>query len=321
MKVLISGATGLIGKSLEPQLRKAGHDVNRLVRTRGSKACCDFYWDPYAGEIDMAALEGVQGVIHLSGENIAGRWTKSKKQRILESRTKTTSFLSKKISDLEEPPKVMVSASAIGYYGDRGNDHLTEKSKFGKGFLADVVRQWEAATAPAAVNKIRVVNLRLGVVLSKKGGALSAMLPIFKLGGGGIVGSGEQIWSWVSLEDVVRAFEFALTNDALEGPANVVAPNPVTNREFTKTLGEVLSRPTILPLPAFAAKVVLGEMADHLLLASAKVEAAKLKAAGFQFKHEELEPLLHKLLADSEPEKKQETNRDVSPEKVDQKSD
>ncbi|MFQ5649509.1 MAG: TIGR01777 family oxidoreductase [bacterium] len=296
MKLLITGASGLIGSALEPFLRKAGHDVNRLVRHKESASCCDFYWDPYADELDRAALEGIEGVIHLSGENIAARWTESKKQKILDSRVKPTRFLSKIVSDLETPPKVLISASAIGYYGDRGDEVLTEKSKFGSGFLSDVVRQWEAATTPAAVKGIRVLTLRLGVVLSRHGGALARMVPPFKMGAGGIVGNGDQYWSWVGIDDVVGALNHALTTDTLEGPVNVVAPNPVTNREFTKVLGRVLGRPTFVPMPAFAARIAFGEMAQALLLASARVEPAKLKATNYEFWHPELEELLHYVL-------------------------
>lgn len=296
MKVLISGARGLIGKALQEKLRKDEIEISRLIRVKGGKSCCDYFWDPYNEEIAEGAFDGVDAVINLSGEKIAGYWTENKKKKIRESRTKTTSFLSQKISHLERAPKTFICASAVGYYGDRGDELLNEGSKFGAGFLADVCREWEAATAPAIANGIRVVNVRIGVVLSEKGGALSKMLLPFKLGAGGVVGSGSQFWSWVSLEDVVGAIHHALTNKNLSGPLNAVAPAPVTNKEFTKVLGKVLSRPTILPLPAFAAKTVLGEMADALLLSSAKVEPKKLIDSGYEFKHKTLETALRQIL-------------------------
>ena len=299
MKILISGATGMIGKALEKELRKQEHDIVRLVRDKSTTGCCDFYWDPYGESLDPVALHEVEAVIHLSGESVAGRWTESKKQRIRDSRVKTTSFLSKFISHHDEPPKTLICASAIGYYGSRGDEILTEKSKFGAGFLADTVRQWEAATTPASVKGIRVVNTRFGLVLSPKGGALAKLLPVFKLGGGGVVGSGEQYWSWVTVDDVVGAIIHALGKDNLEGPINVVAPNTVTNRQFTKILSHVLVRPAVIPLPAFAARLAFGEMADQLLLSSQRVEPRRLKESGYEFWHPDLEAALRSLLVDA----------------------
>ncbi len=296
MKILITGATGLIGKALEPELRKEGHDVVRLVRQRNTTGCCDFYWNPASEELEPAALLGLDAVIHLSGENIASRWTEIRKRAIHDSRVKSTSFLSKTISVHETPPKTLICASAIGYYGDRGDEILTETSKFGTGFLADTVRQWEAATTPASVKGIRVVNMRFGMVLSAKGGALAKMLPAFKFGGGGIVGSGNQYWSWATIDDVVGAIQHALKTESLEGPVNVVSPEPATNRGFTRILSSVLSRPAVLPMPAFAAKLAFGEMAEQLLLASARVEPAQLLASGYEFGHSELEGALRHLL-------------------------
>ncbi|TDI85768.1 MAG: TIGR01777 family protein [Caldithrix sp.] len=296
MKILISGASGLVGTALEPFLRVGGHDVNKLVRTKNSKNCCDVYWDPYHDELDQASLHGVEAVVHLSGENIAGRWTSGKKARIRDSRITTTRLLSQTIANLEHRPKVFVCASAVGYYGDRGDELLSEDSKFGDGFLADVVREWEAATAPAAANGIRTVNLRIGVVLSRAGGALAKMLTPFKMGAGGIIGSGKQYWSWVAIDDVVGAIHHALITESLKGPVNLVAPQPVTNAEFTKTLGRVISRPTLFPMPAFAAKAAFGEMAEALLLASTRVEPRKLVESGYQFKHPDLEGALQESL-------------------------
>lgn len=299
MRLLISGASGLLGSELQPFLRRAGHDVNHLSRTRDGKECCNFYWDPYAETLDDLALEGVEAVIHLSGQNIARRWTSAQKRAIRKSRAQTTRFLCKAIANYEEPPKTLICASAIGYYGDRGDELLDESSAPGSGFLAEVTREWEAAAAPAAEQGIRVVNLRIGVVLSRKGGALAKMLLPFKLGVGGKIGGGDQYWSWVAIDDVVGAIGHALTNESLSGPVNAVAPNPATNAEFTRALGKTLSRPTIMPLPRFAARLALGEMADALLLASARVAPKKLLESGYQFRHPRLEEALRHALGKS----------------------
>jgi len=289
MNVIVSGATGLIGSAVVSSLRGQGHGVEPLVRT---KPTASVYWDPYAGEIAADKLEGHDAVVHLAGETIAGRWTAEKKRRIRESRLEGTKLLSDAIARLAKPPAVFLCASAIGYYGNRGDEILREDSVPGADFLANLCREWEAATKPAADKGVRVVNLRFGVVLSAKGGALAKMLPPFRVGLGGIIGNGRQYWSWIALDDVVAAIEFALTNEKLTGPVNVVAPNPVTNRQFTKTLGRVLDTPAIFPMPAFAARLAFGEMADALLLASQRVEPAKLKAAGFQWRFPELEAAL-----------------------------
>jgi hypothetical protein len=248
--------------------------------------------------VDLSAFSGVEAVIHLAGENIAsGRWTAARKQRILESRVKGTKLIAETIGRLEPPPSVFVSASAIGYYGDRGSEVLREESPPGTGFLADVCRQWEAATDPATRKGVRVVHLRTGLVLSAAGGAMGKMLLPFKLGVGGKIGSGNQYWSWISLDDVCGAITHCIQAATLHGPVNIVSPSPVTNLEFTKILGRVLRRPTIFPMPAFAARLVLGEMADALLLASARVEPAKLSASRFVFKDKELESTLRSLLS------------------------
>jgi len=242
-------------------------------------------------------LAGIDAVVHLAGESIAeGRWTSERKRRILESRQKGTHLLAEKIAGLAEPPSVMVSASAIGYYGDRGNELLTEESEPGTMFLSGVCKEWEAAAQPAREAGVRVVHPRFGIVLSTEGGALGTTLPIFKLGGGGKIGSGRQYWSWVTLDDVVGAIVHAINMDTLSGPVNVVAPDPPTNAEYTRVLGRVLGRPTFFAVPAPAIRIVLGGMADNLLLASARVEPAKLEETGYEYRHPELEGALRHLL-------------------------
>ena len=294
MNVLVSGAKGLIGSALIPELEAGGHRVNRLTRTPRSGQ--DIRWDPDAGMIE-GDLAGFDAVVHLAGESIAeGRWTSERKRRILESRQKGTHLLAEKIAGLPEPPSVMVSASAIGYYGDRGNELLTEESEPGTMFLSRVCWEWEAAAQPAREAGVRVVHPRFGIVLSTEGGALGSTLPIFKLGGGGKIGSGRQYWSWVSLDDVVGALVHAINMDALSGPVNVVAPDPLTNAEYTRVLGRVLGRPTFFAVPAPAARIVLGGMADNLLLASARVEPAKLDETGYEYSHPKLEGALRHLL-------------------------
>ena len=294
MNVLISGATGLIGSALIPELEAGGHAVTRLSRSQSGPDT--IRWDPEAGTIE-GDLEGTEAVVHLAGESIAqGRWSPQKKQQILESRVKGTRLLAEKISSLPTPPEVMVSTSAVGYYGDRGDEVLTEESPSGTDFLAGVCREWEAAAEPARQGGIRVVHPRLGIVLSPKGGALGTTLPIFKLGGGGKIGGGNQWWSWVALDDVVGSIVHALTEETVEGPVNVGSPNPMTNAGYTKVLGKVLGRPTILPLPAPAARAVLGEVADALLLASQRMEPARLEATGYTFRYPQLEGALRHLL-------------------------
>jgi uncharacterized protein (TIGR01777 family) len=257
-------------------------------------------WDPERGSLDASRLEGIDAVVHLAGEIIfsdpTDRWTPEKKRRIMESRRKGTRLLSEAIAGLAEPPKVMVSASGINYYGDRGNELLTEDSATGSDFLAEVCREWEAAADPAREAGIRVVHTRSGLVLSPKGGALGNTLPIFKLGLGGRVGSGRQYWSWISLDDEVGAILHCLTNEAASGPVNVGSPNPLTNAEYTRILSNVLNRPTVFPVPAPAVRLMFGEVADALLLASIRVEPAKLKETGYQFRHPELEGALRHLL-------------------------
>lgn len=297
MKVLLSGSSGLVGSALVPFLTSGGHQVVRLVRSQPRAEGSEVRWDPEAGDIDAAGLKGLDAAVHLAGESIAaGRWTAAKKARILESRVKGTRLIAEALAGLEQPPKVLVSASAIGYYGDRGEETLREESGSGSAFLSEVCRQWEAATEPATAAGIRVVNLRFGIILSLAGGALPRLLTPFRLGVGGRLGSGRQFMSWIAIDDVIGVILHALTTEALRGPVNAVVPQPVTNREFTKTLGRVLGRPTLFPLPAFAARLALGEMADELLLASQRVESARLTASGYQFRFPDLESALRHLL-------------------------
>jgi uncharacterized protein (TIGR01777 family) len=296
MNILVTGASGLIGSALIPLLTTDGHHITRLVRSQPRPGDMAVQWDPARGSIDAGKLEGVEGVVHLAGEAISERWTAEKKARIRDSRVKGTRLLCDTLAQLPTPPKVLVCASAIGYYGDRGAEVLTEESASGVGFLAEVCRAWEGATEPARQKGIRVVNLRFGVVLSTAGGALAKMLPPFRMGMGGILGSGKQYISWITLDDAIGAIRHALLTEPLQGPANAVAPQPVTNEEFTKTLGKVLGRPTLVPLPAFAARLMFGEMANELLLASARVQPAKLRATEYTFRYPDLEAGLRHLL-------------------------
>ena len=296
MRVAVSGSTGLVGSDVVKRLTEQGDEVVRMVR-REASGDGELRWDPEGAKTDVAALDGLDGVVHLAGENIAaGRWSEELKQRIRDSRVPATRKLCEDLAGLQNKPAVLVCASAIGYYGDAGDAILDESSPAGEGFLPEVCQEWEAATQPAAEAGIRVVNLRIGVILSPDGGALKQMLTPFKLGVGGKVGSGQQYWSWVALDDVVGAIVFALKNEQLTGPTNATSPNPATNLEFTKTLGNVLGRPTIFPMPAFAAQLALGELAEDLLLASARVIPKKLAAAGYEFQYPELEAALRHLL-------------------------
>lgn len=286
-KIAVSGATGLVGGALIPSLKAAGHAT--LTLSRRNAGAGSVLWDPEKGLIPLGALEGVDTVVHLAGENIAGsRWTAAVKQRIRSSRVEGTRNLVKSLALIKTPPKTLVCASAIGFYGHRGEERLDESSMVGSGYLSDVCKEWESEAQEAEKLGLRVVRLRIGVVLSKKGGALAKMLLPFKLGVGGIIGSGKQYWSWIGLNDLVRVISFCVENEAISGAVNAVSPNPMTNYDFTKAVGAVLHRPTIFPMPAFAAKLALGEMADDLLLSSIRVEPHKLQSLGFQFAQPDL---------------------------------
>ena len=296
MKVAITGASGLIGGALVPFLTSGGHEVVRLVR-RAPRSKDETRWDPDAGEIDAAALEGTDAVVHLAGENIAGgRWTEARKARLRSSRVGPTALLARTLAGLTKKPKVLVSASAIGYYGNRGDEWVTEKDAPADDFLGRLSVEWEAAAEPAREAGIRVVHPRFGVVLSPAGGALGKMLLPFKAGLGGVVGPGTQYMSWIAIDDVLGVVHHLLDRAGLEGPVNATAPEPVTNAVFTKTLGRVLGRPTVAPVPAFALRLALGEMADAALLSSTRVRPERLQASGYRFRFPDLEGALRHVL-------------------------
>ena len=287
MKTLVTGSTGLVGRSLCAHLRQRGDEVLRLVR-RAPAAEDEVQWDPTEGTCDAAAFD-VDAIVHLAGEGIASRrWSKGQMLKIRESRVAGTRLISEGAVRITRRPQVLVSASAVGFYGDRGDEVLNEDSERGAGFLADVCDDWELATDQAVRAGLRVVNPRIGMVLAEGGGALTKMLLPFKLGLGGRIGSGRQWMSWIQLEDLVRVLCAAIDDESLSGPVNAVTPHPVTNSEFTRALGRALRRPTLFPLPAFAARLVMGKMADELLLASAPVTPAKFTQAGFEFHSPEI---------------------------------
>ncbi len=299
MQIAVTGSHGLVGSGLISALAAGGHQVTCLIRgeARGERQAS---WDPMDGLRDPARLEGLDAVVHLAGENIAaGRWTAERKAAIRQSRVGGTRRLSQDLARLARPPRVLLTASAVGYYGDRGEEILREDSPPGRGFLADICQQWEAAALPAVQAGIRVVHARFGMILSPDGGALKRMLPPFRLGLGGAIGTGRQFLSWIAIQDAIRAILHALSTDALRGPVNVVAPTAVTNAEFTRALARVLSRPAVAVLPAAVARIVFGEMADALLLASARVLPVRLQDSGFVFGFLELEGALRHLLARS----------------------
>ena len=301
MKVAISGASGFLGSALVPFLTAGGHDVVRLVR-RAPVSPDEARWDPETGEIDRAALEGVDAVVNLSGENLsgeniaAGRWTGARKALLRSSRVRPTRLLAETLARLERKPRVLVSASAIGYYGNRGEARMSEKAPPADDFLGRLSVEWEGATSPATNAGIRVVHPRIGLVLSPAGGALGKMLPLFKAGLGGVVGPGTQYMSWIAIDDLLGAIHHLLDRPELEGPVNAVAPEPVPNAVFAKTLGRVLGRPTVAPAPAFALRLVLGEMADATLLASTRVEPERLLASGYRYRFPQLEGALRHVL-------------------------
>jgi len=295
MKVVVSGASGLIGSALVPALEAAGHDVVRLVR-REARGAPEVAWDPAAGTIDSAALAGVDAAVNLSGANLNLRWTAARKAEIRDSRVSSTSLLARTLAELEPRPRVFVSAGGCGIYGDRGDEVLTEESELGTGFLADVGRAWEAAAEPARAAGLRVVSFRQGMVLTRDGGALRQMLLPFKLGVGGRVASGRQWWSWVSLDDLVAAYLFVLEGE-LAGPVNLASPSPATSAAFAKALGRALHRPAVLPVPAFAIKVLFGERGEAVVLEGQRTLPARLLDAEFEFAYADLDAALAHALA------------------------
>jgi hypothetical protein len=294
---LISGASGLLGSSLVPFLTTGGHRVIRLVRKSPLSAENEVFWDPASGLLDLDGIENIDVVIHLAGESIGqGRWTKEKKKKIVESRNKSTSLIAEKIAKLDPLPKVLISASAIGYYGNRGDEPLTEEDTCGADFISGVCSEWEQAAAPAKIKGVRTVFLRIGITLTPLGGALNKLLLPFKLCLGGKLGPGNQYMSWIGIDDVIGAIYHVVSDDKVEGPVNAVAPNPVTNLEFTKTLGKVLSRPTLFSVPETAIRLAFGEMGREILLSSTRVMPNKLLETGYRFRNPDLEGALRHLL-------------------------
>jgi len=293
-RILISGSSGPIGAALVPSLEQAGAEVVRLVRgpARNSQ---QISWDPMS-ELSPAVVSGFDAVIHLAGESVVGRWTAAKKNAIRDSRVLGTQGVATALARAESKPKVFVCASAIGFYGHRGDEILTEESAGGRGFLAEVSRDWEAMSRIAAEDGIRTVNVRIGLALSEQGGALAKMLPPFKLGLGGRLGSGQQWWSWIHVDDIVGAIQHIIQTDDVSGPVNLVSANPVRNEEFTKVLAGVLGRPAFFPVPEFAMRLALGEAAEELMLASQRVEPAKLKASRYVFRYADLNAALESLV-------------------------
>jgi len=296
VKVAVTGSHGLIGSALVEALARQGDEVTRVVRSQAGPG--DVQWDPNQGQIGAEGLEGHDAVVHLAGVGIGDRrWTESQKRAVLDSRVQGTRLVAQTLAGLARPPRVLASASAIGFYGDRGDEVLTEESAPGSGFLTEVVQQWEAATSVAEDAGIRVVRFRSGLVLSAEGGALKPQLLPFRLGLGGRIGSGRQWWSWISIDDEVGAIGHALVDDSLRGPLNLTAPEPVTNAEFAKTLGKVVGRPAILPVPVPALKLVFGkEMVQEMFLAGQRVAPEGLERSGYRFRHLRLEDALRQLL-------------------------
>jgi uncharacterized protein len=293
-RVLLTGASGLIGSALQPSLRASGFQVTCLVRGPASGED-QIQWD-LSRPLPPDSIPAFDAVIHLAGETVASRWTGAKKAKIRNSRVLSTRNLAHSLAHARKPPRVLITASAVGYYGDRADELLNEKSTSGAGFLADVCREWEAANQPATDAGVRTVQIRTGVVLSAQGGALQKMLPPFRLGVGGNLGSGRQWMSWIHIQDVVGAIHHILKNDLLQGPVNMTSPKPVPNAEFTKILASVLSRPAIFPVPAFAAKLLFGQMATEVLLAGQRVEPARLIISGYPFQYSDLRKALEAVL-------------------------
>ena len=297
MRVLVSGPTGLVGSALIESLARGGDEVLGLTRSGPERGAAAVRWDPAAGQLDAAGLEGLDAVVHLAGENVThGRWTAARKERIRASRVEGTRLLSEALAACERKPATLVSASAIGYYGDRGDGICVEETAPADDFLARVAVDWERSTAAAAAAGIRVVNLRIGVVLSPRGGMLARVEPLFRLGLGGRVGSGRQYVSWISLDDTLGAIEHCMLTQGLQGPVNITAPEPVTNGELTRTLGKVLRRPTLLKIPGVALRTALGEMADESLLGSTRAVPGKLLDSGYAFRHPDIDTALRHVL-------------------------
>ena len=296
MNILLTGASGLVGSALLPFLTEKGHKVAKLNRSASDPA--QPRWDTAAGTMDLTPAGPLDAVIHLAGENIAQPWKRAVRNRIRESRIQSTKLLSQTLAELNTRPRVLICASATGYYGDRGDELLDEQSLPGHGFLPEICREWEAAADPARAAGIRVVHLRFGLILSTRGGALKRMLPPFRLGLGGKLGDGHYFWSWIALDDVLGVVNFAMEKTTLSGAVNTVSPFPITNREFTRTLARVLRRPAFFTVPPFLLEVLLGQMAHEALLCSFRVSPVKLVQAGFQFKFTALEPTLQHLLRD-----------------------
>lgn len=297
MRILVTGASGLVGSALVPALEENGHEVFNVSRS-APESDHDIQWDPYKGFSDAEAkkLEGMDAVVHLAGESIAEYWSEEKKQRLRESRVKGTETLISALAGLESKPKIVVSASAVGFYGSRGDEELTEESAPGEGFLPDICLDWEAEAMKAQEFGARVAVPRIGIVLAKDGGALAKMLTPFSFGLGGTVGEGDQWMSWIALSDLVRLIQFLINNDRMSGPVNATAPEPVTNQEFTKALGKVLNRPTFIPVPGFGVKLLFGEMGERLLLEGCKVLPKKIQDAGFKFSFPKVEAALKDIL-------------------------
>ena len=298
MKVLLSGSTGLIGSALSTHLKNKGYQVFSLTRDIEQKDDNFIYWNPQKKELNLKDFEGFETIIHLAGENVGtgGRWNEKKRKQIRESRVVATQVLSDTLTQLEHPPKLFICASAIGYYGERGNTAITENSPPGGGFLSNVCSEWESATKSAQEKGIRVINTRIGVVLSPNGGALKQMLLPFRLGLGGALGSGKQFMSWVALDDVINAFYFLMKHESIQGPVNLVSPKAVTNKKFTLALGKTLHRPTIFTVPEFMIKLIFGKKGEELLLSSQNVKPETLLKEGFQFQYPDIEKALHHLL-------------------------
>ena len=292
MRVLISGSSGLIGSALSRSLVDGRHTVVRLVRGPASGDATTVSWDPERQTIDRSGLEGCDAVVHLAGEPLLGRWTADKKRRIADSRVRGTKLIAEALASLTRRPGVLVCASAAGYYGNRGDEMLTEESTPGRGFLAEVVRAWESAADPARQVGIRVVHVRTGLVLARGGGLLKILLLPFQLCLGGPIGSGRSYWSWIALEDLIAAYRFAIARESISGAINAAAPNPVTNREFARTLGAVLGRPAVLPVPPVALRFVFGREAADDMLSGFRLQPTRLQAAGFRFQFPDLEPAL-----------------------------